>query len=66
MSKRTAAGPLGRTGEPSAVCRGSCAVYRSRVPDDGLDDNGRKMLATQVGGIFTAVGGCAVAWVFDV
>ena len=35
-----------------------------RLPDDGLDSTGRKMLVTQLGVIFTAIGVCAVAWVF--
>lgn len=37
-----------------------------RLPDDGLDSTGRKMLATQLGGIFTAIGVCAIAWVFKI
>ena len=35
-----------------------------RLPDDSLDPVGRKMLATQIGGMATAIGICAVTWVF--
>ena len=35
-----------------------------RLPDDGLDLTGRRAVATQVGGILTAIGVCAVAWLF--
>jgi hypothetical protein len=35
-----------------------------RLPSDGLDAMGHKMLATQAGGMIATVLGCAVAWLF--
>ena len=51
---------------PMFLLSGPNAFFDSsyRLPDDGLDIIGRKALATQVGGVFSAIGVCAIAWLF--